>query len=407
MALIENKDKLLIERQKLNALLEITNAVNKNYKVSELIVQFENVMQNYIGIKKLAFVNKRDSWKCILNYGMKNHFNDLKIKELLKIDGTLIINKNENHVFDQFDIILPVFHKEKALSYLLLGGIEEDEMMQFIETHLGFVQTLANVVSVAIETKNLAKELIKKKLEEKDMKIAAEMQKLLLPANLPSNHLIDIAGTYIAKNMVSGDYYDFIRINKNEYIFCIADVSGKGTSAAMLMSNFQATLRANVKYNHANLTLKELVSELNTSVINAAKGEKFITFFIGYYNESNRKLKYVNAGHNFPILLHKGEIKELQTGCTPLGVFEELPSLESKVLTIEPNTIIVCYTDGMVEVENELKEQFESERLAKGILANSCLNMSEMNKALFREVNKFKGENDYPDDTALLSLRII
>ncbi|MEN8793938.1 MAG: PP2C family protein-serine/threonine phosphatase [Flavobacteriales bacterium] len=407
MALIENKDKLLIERQKLNALLEITNAVNKNYKVSELIVQFENVMQNYIGIKKLAFVNKRDSWKCILNYGMKNHFNDLKIKELLKIDGTLIINKNENHVFDQFDIILPVFHKEKALSYLLLGGIEEDEMMQFIETHLGFVQTLANVVSVAIETKNLAKELIKKKLEEKDMKIAAEMQKLLLPANLPSNHLIDIAGTYIAKNMVSGDYYDFIRINKNEYIFCIADVSGKGTSAAMLMSNFQATLRANVKYNHANLTLKELVSELNTSVINAAKGEKFITFFIGYYNESNRKLKYVNAGHNFPILLHKGEIKELQTGCTPLGVFEELPSLESKVLTIEPNTVIVCYTDGMVEVENELKEQFESERLAKGILANSCLNMSEMNKALFREVNKFKGENDYPDDTALLSLRII
>jgi sigma-B regulation protein RsbU (phosphoserine phosphatase) len=407
MALIENKDKLLIERQKLNALLEITNAVNKNYKVSELIVQFENVMQNYIGIKKLAFVNKRDSWKCILNYGMKNHCNDLKIKELLKIDGTLIINKNENHVFDQFDIILPVFHKEKALSYLLLGGIEEDEMMQFIETHLGFVQTLANVVSVAIETKNLAKELIKKKLEEKDMKIAAEMQKLLLPANLPSNHLIDIAGTYIDKNMVSGDYYDFIRINKNEYIFCIADVSGKGTSAAMLMSNFQATLRANVKYNHANLTLKELVSELNTSVINAAKGEKFITFFIGYYNESNRKLKYVNAGHNFPILLHKGEIKELQTGCTPLGVFEELPSLESKVLTIEPNTIIVCYTDGMVEVENELKEQFESERLAKGILANSCLNMSEMNKALFREVNKFKGENDYPDDTALLSLRII
>lgn len=407
MALIENKDKLLIERQKLNALLEITNAVNKNYKVSELIVQFENVMQNYIGIKKLAFVNKRDSWKCILNYGMKNHFNDLKIKELLKIDGTLIINKNENHVFDQFDIILPVFHKEKALSYLLLGGIEEDEMMQFIETHLGFVQTLANVVSVAIETKKLAKELIKKKLEEKDMKIAAEMQKLLLPANLPSNHLIDIAGTYIAKNMVSGDYYDFIRINKNEYIFCIADVSGKGTSAAMLMSNFQATLRANVKYNHANLTLKELVSELNTSVINAAKGEKFITFFIGYYNESNRKLKYVNAGHNFPILLHKGEIKELQTGCTPLGVFEELPSLESKVLTIEPNTVIVCYTDGMVEVENELKEQFESERLAKGILANSCLNMSEMNKALFREVNKFKGENDYPDDTALLSLRII
>lgn len=407
MALIENKDKLLIERQKLNALLEITNAVNKNYKVAELVLQFENVMQNYIGIEKLAFVNRGDSWKCILNYGVKNECTDLKIKELLKIDKTLIINKQEKGSFDEFDIILPVFHKEKALSYLLLGGIEEEEMMPFIETHLGFVQTLANVVSIAIETKALAKEVIKKKLEEKDMKIAAEMQKLLLPSNLPSNHLIDIAGTYIAKNMISGDYYDFIRINKNEYIFCIADVSGKGTSAAMLMSNFQATLRANVKYNHANLTLEQLVSELNISVLNAAKREKFITFFIGYYNENNRKLKFVNAGHNYPILYHKGQITELETGCTPLGIFDELPNLSSKTIDIEPNTIIVCYTDGMVEVENENNEQFESERLAKSVAANNYLNMNEMNKALFRDVNKFKGKNQYPDDTALLSLRII
>lgn len=105
--------------------------------------------------------------------------------------------------------------------------------------------------------------------------------------------------------MVSGDYYDFIPINKNEYVLCIADVSGKGMSAAMLMSNFQATLRANVKYNHNNLTIEELVKELNTSVFSAAKGEKFITFFIGYYTEHNRMLKYINAGHNYPILVHK------------------------------------------------------------------------------------------------------
>ena len=96
----------------------------------------------------------------------------------------------------------------------------------------------------------------------------------------------------------------FVLMRMNMF-FCIADVSGKGMPAAMLMSNFQATLRANVKYNHHNLTLEGLVMELNTSVLNAANGEKFITFFIGYYNEKSRNLKYINAGHNYPIFMSK------------------------------------------------------------------------------------------------------
>lgn len=407
MSITKIGDKLAIERQKLNALLEITNSVNKNYKISDLLIQFENVMKEYIGISKLAFINNRKNWSCMLHYGIEKKCEDFSIDKMLSIHETILLNDTNLDGFKDFDIIMPVFHKEKALSYLLLGGIEEEDMLPFIQQHVGFVQTIANVVSVAIETKTLAKELVEKKLKEKDMKMAAEMQKLLLPSDLPSNQYVDISAAYIAKDMVSGDYYDFIRISESEYVFCIADVSGKGMSAAMLMSNFQATLRANVIYNNKNLTLEGLVMELNSSVINAAKGEKFITFFIGYYNEVSRTLKYINAGHNYPILIHKKNISELSSGCTALGIFEVLPSLETKEIRIESNTIIVCYTDGMVEVENDEKEQFQTDRLAEAISANSYLNMEQMNKALFREVDDFRGDNDFPDDTALISLRII
>ena len=175
----------------------------------------------------------------------------------------------------------------------------------------------------------------------------------------------------------------------------------------MLMANFQATLKANVKYNHENLTLVELVTELNTSIIEAAKGEKFITFFIGYYNENTRILKFINAGHNYPILIHQNNFKQLKSGSTALGIFDPLPEIKSVELKIEPNTIIVCFTDGLVEVENKDGEQFQTRRLADSISSYSYLNMKELNKAIIRNVDEFRGENPFPDDTAILSLRII
>ena len=110
-----------------------------------------------------------------------------------------------------------------------------------------FIQTLASIIVVAIENKRFSLELIEQELDKKEMEMAAEMQKLLFPTNLPNDENIDVAARYESKHLVGGDYYDFLSLNDNEYFFCIADVSGKGTSAALLMSNFQAKLRANIK----------------------------------------------------------------------------------------------------------------------------------------------------------------
>src|SRR5690554_3035090 len=139
------------------------------------------------------------------------------------------------------------------------------------------------------------KQSISQERINKELEVASEMQKLLFPDNLPSGKRLDLAATYTARHEVGGDYYDFIPINENEFIICIADVSGKGISAAMLMANFQATIRTLLSFKKYDL--EYLIRELNDKVMKAAKGEKFITFFIGHSNTNSRLLKYINAGH--------------------------------------------------------------------------------------------------------------
>lgn len=399
------KDELEIEKEKLRFLLDLTNSINENAKIKELLESFRHILADKIGVKQFAFFNHNDNWKCILKHGVdevSDHFNFLS----LKVEKIIIVKDRPEKIFEGVDVLIPVFHKEKALSFLMLGSLGEDTN-DYSPYHLGFVQTIANMVSVSIENKMFHNQLMDKKVSDRDLELAAEIQSMLFPKTLPTNSKVDVAAEYIPKHLVGGDYYDFIRFSDTEYVFCIADISGKGISAALLMANFQANVRANVKYNHKNLTLKELVVELNKNVMDAAKGEKFVTAFIGYFNEETRKLKYINAGHNYPVMIKNREAKLLKTGCTGLGMFDEIPVIEEEIITISPNTVIVCYTDGVVETENMEGEQFEIERLINVVANNFDAKMSTINKIIIDEMDNFKGEKPYMDDTAILSLRIL
>lgn len=398
------QDELEIEKEKLRFILDLTNDINENAKINDLLESFKHILADKIGVKQFAFFNHHNNWKCILKHGVdevSDHFDFLS----LKVDKIIIVKDRPEPIFDGVDVLIPVFHKEKALSFLMLGSLDS-ESQDYSRYHLGFVQTIANIVSVAIENKMFSNQLVEKKIADYDLEVAANMQSMLFPTKLPSDDKVDVAARYVPKQLVGGDYYDFIRFSDHEYFFCIADVSGKGISAALLMSNFQANVRANVKYNHKNLTLKELVIELNKNVMDAANGEKFVTAFIGYYNEKTRNLKYINAGHNYPVMIKNREAKLLKVGCTGLGMFDEIPSLEEENVIIEPNTVIVCYTDGVVEIENKEGEQFEIERLIDVVASNFDAKMKTMTKIIFNSIDEFKEEKDYMDDTAILSLRI-
>ena len=387
---------------KLQALLEITNAINSNLPIEQLLNLFSFILKEQLGFKKFILLHHQEEWNCLVKTGYKGKIELKEVeKDFERFKEITLVESSTNTIIKEFQAIVPVFHLNKALAYLLISSSSVSHELE--PSHFSFTQTLANIIAVAIENQRLVKQNIIKERISKDLEVASEMQKLLFPSELPSNRKMDLSARYIPRHAIGGDYYDFIPLGDEEYIICIADVSGKGISAALLMANFQATIRTLFKYQRFEMTF--LMEELNKKVMKSTKGEKFITFFIAHYNAHTRKMKYVNAGHNQPFLLHGRKITALNEGCIGLGMLDELPYVNVGKLTLSPNTTFVLYTDGVVELENKDGEQFGVNRLIENVKAYSTLKMEDMNNILFSKLDEWKGELNFVDDTAVFSCK--
>ena len=392
---------------KLNVLLEVTNAINENFSTKELFEIFQNVLRDKLEIGKLALFMKEENWNCVIKYGVSHRDFDINIAdELLDLKEMTYVDPKLQVHFRPFDVIIPVFHKTRPLAYLLIGDIDVEriEISPAIQ-HRPFIQTLTNIILVAIENKRLAKEQIKQEGIKKELQLASEMQSLLFPSSLPKNDKIELAALYQPHHQVGGDYYDCIRLNDHEIVICLADVSGKGIPAAFLMSNFQAYIRTLIK----RIPLFYLIQRLNSKVLESAKGEKFITLFIAKYNTKQRVLNYINAGHNPPLLYNKDEngqnIIHLETGCTGLGMLDELPKVDEGIINIESNSTLLCYTDGVVELENDKGEEYGLEPLEKILKSDEYDSMESLNNLIQDKLVKHKENQPYIDDIALFSCK--
>ena len=390
---------------KLNSLLEITTAINTNQNVATLTKLFSFIVQEKLGFDRFLLFNKREVWNCLIRVGYKGKVKDFDIeRDLSRFKEITVIESSQSKILSGFDIVVPVYHKEDALAYLLLKAPENDKKdYKNAMSYMSFIQTLTNIIVVAIENKRMAKINMGQERFKKDLEIASAMQKLLFPEDLPSNNKMDISAKYKPRHEVGGDYYDFISLGDDEYIICIADVSGKGVSAAMLMANFQATIRTLFQYQRFDM--KTLMKELNKTVMSNAKGEKFITFFLAHYDSISRRLNYVNAGHNHPFITNGKTVEELDQGCIGLGMLDDLPFINIGEKDLSPNTTIVLYTDGVVELENEKKELFGTDRLVKLVHSYYPLKMDDMNSLIFSKLDEWKGPLDLVDDTAIFSCR--
>lgn len=397
--------KIKIKDLKLNALLDVTLAINSNVSKEQLFGIYENVLRE-LDIEKIALYIYEGEWNLATWYGLENKNLSIDVeKDLLQYEEIEEVNSKTDGVFEEFDLIIPVTHKTKPLAYLLIGDIiNEAIQISPIIKHLPFIQTFTNIISVAIENKNLAKEAIRQERVKKELELASEMQTMLLPTALPQNEHLDIAAFYKSHQQVGGDYYDVIWVNKTEIAMCIADVSGKGVSAAILMSNFQANLRAGVKH---SMSLPELVQDLNEKVISNAKGEKFITMFIAIYNIESRQLTYINCGHNPPVLKNGNDILELKDGCPGLGMLDYLPSPKIGIVNVKPKSTLVTYTDGLVEVENNENLEYGTERVSNAINDHENATMDALNCFLMEDLTSFKEDQPFVDDIAILSCRFL
>jgi sigma-B regulation protein RsbU (phosphoserine phosphatase) len=305
--------------------------------------------------------------------------------------------------FEEFDVAIPVFHKNELLAIVFLGGVANAEEKELIENHLNFIQALTNIIMVAIENKKMARARIEQQVYDKEMEIAKKVQQLLFPKSLPdkSNFIID--AHYSPHHTVGGDYYDWISIDEHKKMVCIADVSGKGVPAALLMSNFQASLRTLLR---KTTDLEEVIHDLNHQVFESANGENFITFFIVLIDLKEKNLTYVNAGHNPPFLVSTdGTIQKLDKGTLVLGALREIPFLEIGAIKImEPQTLLL-YTDGLTEAFNESEEEFGPERVMAILSKYISATPEAILAAILKEINTFIGKRALSDDITLLACK--
>jgi sigma-B regulation protein RsbU (phosphoserine phosphatase) len=388
----------------LNALLEITQAINKNSRTTELIQMLETIMKSQLQIGRFRFLmEKNNVFNYISDYGgiseTVDELNDAWA-HLNKVQTPVSITGHKDTVLGNYDYFIPIHHKNRPLAFALVGDFGSSG--ELLNNDLTFIQTLINVIVVALENKRLFRERLEAERMQREMELAAEVQNMLIPLRIVKQPGVEVSSKYLPHQNIGGDYFDFFRLNENEFMWCIADVSGKGISAALLMANFQASLQG-LANTEEDLTC--IVERLNRIVINNTKGEKFITLFLAKYNQETRRLCYVNAGHNPTILYSGGEAIPLKLGTTMIGAFDELPFLNQGEVDIEPDSLLVNYTDGLMDYENHNFKLWSEEKLLDFVTQNGTMLPGEFNEKLMKHVNDLVKSKPI-DDITLLTLKI-
>jgi phosphoserine phosphatase RsbU/P len=393
---------------KLRSLLNITKAINENLTKDELLVRYASILQKDLNIGKLILFKLEESWKCILSAGITDN-SQLAIdveNDLLQFEEIAFVSSNQSSTLSNYDIIIPIIHNGKPIAFVIIGDIDEEgEGISPTIKHLNFIQTISNIIIVAIENIRLFNESLKQEAMKKELELASKMQNMLIPhtSTLPKNDVIWMTAFYHPHLEVGGDYYDYIVLDKDEIGFCISDVSGKGMSAALLMSNFQANLRA--LFTH-DISLLALVEKLNDRVLHAANGEKFITLFIAKYNFKTKELEYINAGHNQPILYQKNkeQLIYLDKGCVGIGMLDEIPLIRKGTIVIEDPTKILCYTDGLVELMDGRGVTFGTSEIEECLQNNGSI--EENIKAIIKKQKILDGSTAIFDDISILGIEL-
>jgi sigma-B regulation protein RsbU (phosphoserine phosphatase) len=365
-------DRLRISKFKLDALLDITLSINANLPTEVLLSKYESILRNNLGIGKILVFKHSVKWECILNGGFSPEFDKSIDVESQLLKFTEISFRHEDLGIEGVDILIPVYNNYVPLAFILIGDIEEEgEGMSPVIKHLNFIQTISSIIIVAIENMRLFRESLRQEALRKELELAARMQQKLIPDNLtmPRDGGLLVNGFYFPHYEVGGDYSDCLKLSDTKTGFCIADVSGKGISAAILMSNFQAGLRALFT---CDVDLPALIRKLNDLINANAAGEKFITFFVARYDSATGLLEYVNAGHNPPVIYNTvtGQIMHLHSLCVGIGMLDEIPVVEQKVLKIDDYSKIVLYTDGLSDLKGEDGKEILTKEIVKYLTNN-------------------------------------
>jgi len=325
----------------------------------------------------------------------------------------LMPNLMEDAAFSTQDSILstgirsavcaPLFYTPPTGQDSVIGLVYLDSLMRsrpFTEEDLRVVTALANLAAAKIENVRLLEESLEKSRMEDDMRVGAEIQRGLLPDKAPSVPGYGVVGSNTPSRSVGGDYYDFA-VHDGRLLFALGDVSGKGIGAALLMT----VLRAAVRGHWASGSVEEAVVRINSTVCQNVTPGKYITFFVGRLDAATGVIRYVNAGHNPPVLVRRsGPPETLTCGGMVLGMFDPIPYQEGEA-AIGPGEALLVFSDGVTETWSPGDEEFAEDRLLEVATANLSKDARGLHDEILRAVDAFAAGRKPADDRTLIVIK--
>ncbi len=302
-------------------------------------------------------------------------------------------------------LVLPLASKKELLGFIGLGPKKSQEPYSPSDAQL--LRTVAAQTGMALENSRLseaiAAEMAQRETLSREIEIAREVQQRLFPQTMPLIEGLVYAGYCLPARGVGGDYYDFLELPHGCLGVAIGDVSGKGIPAALLMASLQASVRGQSLSRGSDIA--GLTANVNRLVYDASPSNRYATFFYAHYDPSERRLVYVNGGHNPPLILRAEEIIRLETGGPPVGLFRAA-QYEQAEARLQPEDLLVLFTDGVSEAENPWSDEWGEEALIAAARASCNAPPEEIVRRIMRAAEDFAAGAPQHDDMTLVVMRV-
>jgi len=297
-------------------------------------------------------------------------------------------------------LCVPLWNNKEIIG--VIYGDRISILESFTPDDMKLLTFLANLAAIKIENARLFEQALEKSRLDRELSLAVEIQRNFLPKESPAPDDFNIWGTNFCSNRVGGDYYDFIQTGPTSLGLAIADVSGNGVGAALLMASLRAALYSEV---HPGVDPAVMAAKLNEFVFRSSESHTFISFFFGDLDKSSGRLRYVNAGHNAPVLVKvAGSIQRLPRLGFCLGMFSEA-QFEVGEVRIDPGERLCLFTDGIVESRDKEREEYGEERLIELLKANPDESARETGERIVADVRAFSQCEDPEDDMTIVIVK--
>ncbi|CAN5602111.1 hypothetical protein BH10BAC5_BH10BAC5_21760 [soil metagenome] len=395
----------------LKALFELSKEFNSNFLNKEKILNLLSyTLLGNLGVKDFIILSKNTAAKYVLLRDNRmidigsydtSFFSSLKAPLFIKDHAS---NDCLRYLEEKgFELIIPTLNNKGEVDNIIVLG-KKLNRSEYKPEDIEFLESIVNLSVISLENSTLFDEFLEKKKIESELQIAREIQIALLPKFIPKISCYDVVAENIPALQVGGDYFDIIKLSEDKYALAIADVSGKGTPASLLMSNIQSSVHSYLKlYREETFDLSLITEKINEVIYENTSAEKFITFFWGLLDCKEHTFEYINAGHNPPVIIRKEEVINLDKGGFMIGILDTGVTYEKGKVDLKDDDIIIFYTDGVTEAMNTLHEEFGEEKLIGVIREHKNKDTSDILSKVKDSIAEFTmGMPPYDDITMII-----